>query len=62
MTEPAFLTATEAVRRLRRGELSSVGLLQHLVARKGTELSADEKTYLLAAERGDIATVRRYLE
>lgn len=33
MTEPAFLTATEAARRLRRGELSSVGLLQHLIAR-----------------------------
>lgn len=33
MTEPAFLTATEATRRLRRGELTSVGLLQHLLAR-----------------------------
>ncbi|MFN9448620.1 MAG: amidase family protein, partial [Rubrivivax sp.] len=33
MTELAFLTATELSRRLRRGELSAVALLDHLVAR-----------------------------
>lgn len=33
MTDTAFLPATELLRRLRRGELTSVGLLDHYVAR-----------------------------
>lgn len=44
-------------------ELSSYNMVQmQQIARKDRELSADEKKFLLAAERGDIATVKRYLD
>ena len=35
---------------------------QQAMAKKDRDLSADEKKFLLAAERGDIATVKNYLE
>ena len=46
----------------RSNEEFIIGSIQQAYFKKDKELTQEEKKYLLAVERGDIGTVKRYLE